>query len=116
MANDRSSNQALSLYADKDGDNTKQTVQAGRTLVYGWNIHNPNGSAAYVQLFNKLAADVTVGTTVNDYSILVPANGNAYADRNRPLEFDTGCVVACTTTEAGNTDPTTGLVVHVDYV
>lgn len=115
MINERSANRALSLYVDKDGDNTKQTVQTGRTLVYGWNIHNPNGAVMYVQMFNKAAGDVTVGTTVNDYSVLVPANGNAYADRNTPINFDTGFVVACTTTEDGSTDPTTGLVVHIDY-
>lgn len=113
---DNNSNSVVpKLYTNKALSNTKQEVRQGNTMIHGWNIQNPNAAASYVQFFNKLAANVTVGSTVNDYSLLIAANSSVYTDRNRPLNFGTGFTVAATTTEAGSTAPVSALVVNIDY-
>ncbi len=102
---------------DSDGDNSNQVVKIGAGRVYAIEASNSNTSNAFIQLFDALTANVTVGTTTPKLSFIVPASGamdKAFIDK--PLVFNTGIIYACTTTATGNGDPTTGLVVNIQYI
>lgn len=85
---------------------TKATVGALPGTVTGWHIVNTTAAIAYVQVFNALAANVTVGTTTPDYVIPVPASGGAVDIllQGRMIGHSIGCVIACTTTRTGSTN------------
>ena len=105
------------MHFDGDGDNTAQAVKAAPGRIYAMEVSNPNTANAFIQLFDALAANVTVGTTTPKQSYIVPASGamdKSFADS--PLEFGVGITYACTTTATGSTDPTTGLVVNIQYL
>lgn len=103
-------------YFDADGDNSAQTIKANSGHLNDMTIINTNATSCFVQLFDALAANVTVGTTTPNYVILVPANGGVIKDYPEcGLKFKTGICYACTTTATGNGDPTTGLTVSASY-
>lgn len=102
-------------FFDGDADNTAQTLKAGKTYLHKIIVENPNGAKAYVQLFDALAADVTVGTTVPDYVVPVLAGAGTVDDYIPGILFTKGVTYACTTTPTGSTDPTTGLVLSAIY-
>ena len=92
---------------------TKAVVKAGAGAISSIHIHNPSNAAAYLQVFDALTADVTVGTTVPTFTI-----GTATLVHNNvvfpaPLEFAIGCVVAFCTTTTGSTGPSTAGVVSM---
>ena len=70
------------------------------TIAHG-TIYNTTAATAFLQIFNKLAADVTPGTTVPDFVI------SASPGDNDPilggLLLMDALSVACTTTPTGNT-------------
>jgi hypothetical protein len=88
-------------YFNDDVAGTKQVVQVGPTLIYGYEIHNVSAADAFLLCYNKLTADVTVGTTVPDY--VVPNAANAVKGKSLavPLVFETGLVIASTTATDG---------------
>lgn len=105
----------LQTLRDADIDNTAQACKTSAGNLYGYHIQNPNSSDAWVQFYNAAAADVTVGTTTPKLSLVVPANGAIEHIGPIPVEFSTAITYAATTTAAGGTDPTTGLVGNLFY-
>lgn len=61
--------------------------------------YNPGGVPAFVQLFDKKAADVVVGTTVAQYVFQVSPGDNETALED--LYFSVAVSAACTTTPSG---------------
>lgn len=105
---------------DSDGDNTAQVIKNGPGVIHYIEASNINAADAFLQLFNAVAADVTVGTTVPKQSFLVgkgDGTNRGAMDRvfNPPLDFQEGMSYACTTTVTGNGDPAVGLVVNIGY-
>lgn len=100
---------------DADVDNTAQACKTASGRLYGWHIQNPNSSDAWFQLYDAATTAVTVGTTTPKLSLLVPANGAVEALFPVGIEFETRITYAATTTAAGGTDPTTGLVGNLFY-
>lgn len=96
---------------------TKETLQASGAYLDFFEVQNPNSVQVFLQLFDALAADVTVGTTAPTLSIVVPA-GTGVDDGARaetmyhPPHFRTGIVYAVTTTATGLTAPTTACKVN----
>ena len=82
---------------------TNETVQIGESLLFGYNIHNTTAADGFIQLFDALIADVTVGTTVPTYVIPVGANGVPSEDFVIPILFKIGIVIASTTAVTGAT-------------
>lgn len=84
--------------------------------VYGAHVQNPNASDAWVQFYDALSANVTVGTTTPKLSLYVPASG-AYDSLHTafPVNFETAVTIATTTTVGGGTAPGAGLVVQFLY-
>ena len=105
------------LYFDSDGDNTNQVVKDYPGKIYSIEVSNPNAANAFLQIFDALTDNVTVGSTTPKQSYIVPASGamdKSFADA--PLEYGVGIIVACTTTATGSGDPSTGLIVNIQYI
>jgi len=85
---------------------TKQQVKGSTGSIAGWSVLNTTSAIAYVQVFNALAANVTLGSTTPDWVIPVPANGTTGAGTNGWLPIailhSTGITIACTTTRTGS--------------
>jgi hypothetical protein len=82
----------------------KATVVIGAGNLMG--ITGVNGLAAisFIQLFDALIANVTLGTTNPDYEFPVPASvGTVLPFSACGVKFRTGIVVGVTTTEKGAT-------------
>ena len=70
--------------------------------LQGWQIVNQTAAEAFVQVFDKKAANVVVGTTAPDYWIPLPASGGAVLPLNKVgIQHDVALSVACTTTPTG---------------
>jgi len=67
----------------------------GPVILRGWSASN---CGAFLQFFNKLSANVTLGTTVPDFVILGDSR-----ELRVPLIFDKGLTLASTTTRGGLT-------------
>lgn len=100
---------------------TVTDVKARKGKVKALHVENPNGSKIFVQFFNALAADVTLGTTAPYYSLVVPANGAMDAWPGGPaqdsdgVEHPVAISVAATTTATGSTAPGTGLAANIFF-
>jgi hypothetical protein len=91
--------------------NTKTLIK-GSAGTYGgyYTVYNPNSSVAYVQIFDAASTGaVTLGTTVANGRITVPATSAANLEITNGVNMANGIVIACTTTATGSTAPTTGL-------
>lgn len=93
----------------KSLDENEDTVVAGPAEVILITAYNPAAAVTYIQIFDKLDADVTVGATVPDVVIGVL---NATA-RDIALHhvFKIGIVWAATTTPGGSSAPSVNLEV-----
>lgn len=97
-------------------------VHTGRTLVFNLNIINNTITDNFIQMFDAVVANVTVGTTVPKYSFLVPG-GTGASNRgvlsitfSAPLQFDTALSVAITTDIGGSGAPATDGSVNIGYL
>lgn len=90
---------------------TKTQIKGSAGQLFGWYIYNPNSSVSYVQIYNLASASVTVGTTVPDLCLGVPATSAANLELVNGLAMGTGITFAITTTRGGNTTPSS----TVDY-
>ena len=105
-------------FFDATGTSTAENVGTTNRWLHYFHVVNSNLVDAYIQLFNALAADVTVGTTAPNQSYLVPAGNGVDAgafEASFPdgLYFSTALSFACTTTPTGNGNPTTALTVNM---
>ena len=107
VANNKYSNAAL--------DETKDTVTVGETYLANIVVSNRDTAEVSIQLFDKLAANVTVGTTVPDWIVTVPASSVSNILMTLPILFGTGIVAACATTPTGNSAPGTAAVVNLAF-
>lgn len=110
----------MSLYSYANGavTSTKATLVTNTTtgpinMAY-YNIGNPNSTLAYLQFFDALAANVTVGTTPPLMTVAVPAFGGVVDTwPMESVQFKTGIVIAATTTPTGSTNPTSALTLQI---
>ena len=80
---------------------TKVEVTAVGLSLGGYHMVNLTASLNYVQVFDSLAANVTVGTTVPLLSLPLPASGGATLYLGG-LDLCVGLTLACTTTATGS--------------
>ena len=98
-------------------------IKGGAATFGGYiNLFNPNTATTYIQVFNKLSANVTLGTTAPDFVITLPGIATASAtgsDRNLEMThgvaLSTGYSVAATTTATGLTAPASAAVATLLY-
>lgn len=93
----------------------KTQLSAVRTGVVTIELVNTTGSVAWVQVFNALAANVTLGSTVPLFSIpLAATNGFDTLDFGpNAMDFDTGLTLGATTAVAGGTPAGAGVYAQV---
>lgn len=96
---------------------TAETLQPSGSYLDYFEVQNPNSVQVFLQLFDALVANVTLGTTAPTLSIVVPAgtgvdDGMHAETLYHPPHFRTGIVYAVTTTATGLTAPTTACKVN----
>ncbi len=95
---------------------TKAAVKESRGRLYGYHIYNPDTTDTFVQVFDALTDNVTVGTTTSKTTWWIPPQGGIEQVFSTPLEFNTGIGVAATTTSTGSSAPATGVLINLYYV
>lgn len=103
---------AASKYKARDLAGTVQTVKGSAGTLFVLSVINTSGASAYVQVFDALSGNVTLGTTTPDVEILVAAG--AQVSLVLPMigaAFATAITVASTTAEKGNTGSAAGVEV-----
>ena len=84
------------------------------SVLYGfYGENNSSTDAVYLQFFNLPVASVTIGTTVADFTIRLPAGGAVGRDaQDYPLmHFPVACSVFCTSTRTGASAPASNATV-----
>ena len=81
---------------------TEQELAGHKIAIKGIFWHNDHSSKMFLQIFNRPASDVTVGTTTPDFSIGLAADTSDTFNFFNAV-FDTGFTFAITTTTGGNT-------------
>lgn len=107
-------------YSNAAADETKvQVIAPTHTgiLVFNFTCYNPDASAAaFVQFFDVLAANVTLGTTVPKFVLPLPSLGGIDGGLTAPREFRTAVTYAVTATATGAGAPASDCIVQFDYV
>ena len=95
---------------------TVQTVKGTAGTLGGYYFFNGSAATAYVQIFDVASATtVTLGTTVPDLTIGIPAGAACNVEFSNGVLFSLGMKLACTTTATGSGAPATGLDLNVYY-
>lgn len=102
-------------FYDDSVSQTKQAVIAAPVLLFNIMAFNSGASVSYLQFFDALEANVTVGTTAAKFTIPLPASGGYDAELNLPEGFRTGIVIACTATATGSGAPSANALVKLTY-
>lgn len=109
---------ATSLFSDSANSSAAVAIKASSaTVYYIYADNSANGAATYLKLWNTAAGSVTVGTTVPDMVILLPASTIVNFPIPQGLAF--GTALSCASTTAGGTTgavaPSTAITVRVAY-
>ena len=83
-------------------DDTEVAVASKPCLIDSIHVLNETGADAYLQLFNALLADVTIGTTAPTLVVGVSPNDVQSITFRKPIRFNIGLVVGSTTERAGS--------------
>jgi hypothetical protein len=107
---------------------TVQAIRTGATFLSRIRARQLNNTAPvlYLQLFNVASGSVTLGTTVPNLVLEIPAGVASHDGDSLAVKFDgkeggkkfsTALSIACTTTATGSTAPTAGQEpdVNVDW-
>ena len=92
----------LDSYYNGSVNGTKVVVTAAPTLIQSISVLIATSAEAYLQLFDKVTGDVTVGSTAPSMVFGVGAEGNPHYVFPTPIYFKTGLVVASATARDGN--------------
>jgi len=108
----------LQKVVNPSADNTKVLVgNAGHLNLYGFYLENNHTADIYIQFFDKATTGaVTLGTTVADLTIRIPANGAVIYDPSRPCQhMGLGLVYAVTSTRTGSSAPGANASLQIFY-
>lgn len=104
-------------YSNTGLDANKVGVAGGSFLVFNIIAFNPDASTvSYIQFFDALSANVTVGSTTPTFVLPLGIKSGAVLALNCPKAFKTGITIACTGTPTGSGAPGTTAVLSLDYV
>ena len=95
------------MYRNVDVDESEDEAVSRRCCVYFIHI---DATVNYLQLYDALATDVTVGTTTADLTFALPTQGDANGagfvlQVPSGIQFNKGLTVAATTTAGGSAGP-----------
>lgn len=97
---------------------TVQAVKAAAGVVTGVEVVNNQAAATFIQLFDKAAGSVVLGTDTPDLEYQVPANGsiNIEIGDDNGTQFNTAISVAATTLEGGSVGSAAGVQAFIHYM
>jgi hypothetical protein len=99
------------------GTGTIQPIALSTARLFGLYAINTSGAAAYVQIFDALVANITLGTTAPDEQLLVASAGTAYLLLPQDgLYFANAISVQSTTAVSGSTGSASGVYVYAMYL
>jgi hypothetical protein len=102
------------LFKVRNANATLVQVTAGSTNLKSVTVVNAQAATVFVQFFNALTANVTLGTTTPDYEIQVAANSTFTTSLpSEGLIFPTALCVGSTTTEGGLTGSANGVMLFI---
>jgi len=92
---------------------TKPQIVTGEGILTGIQVCNNQAAVVFIQLFDALAANVTLATTNPIWEFSVAASTSTYTNPlpANGLKFRIGLVAASTTTEKGLTGSAAGVQV-----
>lgn len=94
---------------DETAQGPQYRVGVGKIICY-----NTQGATAFIQFHDRLSPNVTLGTTIPMFAILLPATtGFVEIDFSPPLMFDTACTMYSTTSAEGNTGSADGVFLQL---
>lgn len=91
--------------------NTALAIKDGPGMIEGGDFLNPSNATVYIQIFNKKAADVTVGTDTPVLVIGIPTGQRAPFPSGR-TGFGVGISAAATTGPANAVAPSAAVVAN----
>lgn len=91
--------------------NTPVQLKAGAGTVSAFDFVNKSNADAYIQFFDALAVNVTLGSTPNLFSVWVPQSGGFDRDLTKPYQFNTGITIAATTAPNNGAAPSSNIIV-----
>jgi hypothetical protein len=107
------------IYQNTDLTKTKSAIKAASAVVYAIEVDNSLNAAEaeYLKLYNAAEGDVTVGTTVPDFVLYIPAAAVFNLVIPAGLVFGTALTIAASTTGGtiATADPTSNLTARVVY-
>lgn len=92
---------------------TVAQIESGSLKTHLLTCDHDDSGKRFFQIFDKAAADVTLGTTAPSLSLPMPASGGCVIDI--PLRFAQGLSYAVTTTSTGSTGPSSPANVNAIY-
>lgn len=107
------------IYQNTDVDKTKSAIKAAGGVIYMISVDNSANAAEaeFLKLYNVAEGGVTVGTTIPDFVLLIPAAAVFDVVFPAGMTFGTAITIAAATT--GGTictaDPTAALIARVVY-
>lgn len=104
----------LSFYSGQTNA-AKTVVKSSTGQLYGYDLYNNNAAQAYVQIFNVASGSVTLGTTVPDMVIVIPANGGRNVSYTAGVAFSTAITYAVTATRTGSGVMTNAVDINFFY-
>ena len=97
--------------------NTPVNIKTAYGQLASLTAYNPNASAAYIQVFDALAANVTVGTTTPVFVFPLAQTSSLTMNMStNGLQFSNAISMAATTTATGGTAPGSALTVSYAYL
>ena len=108
----------LSMFATSAGIAQLSAIKGSKGNLYGYQLGNRDGTDdQWLSMFNAATVGaVTLGTTVPDKEIFVPAGGGANLAWSIPPTFSNGIVVAVVSAPNGATAATLSMTVSLDYL
>jgi hypothetical protein len=91
-------------------------IKTSAGTLAGYYIYNPNATAVYVQFWNALTANVTIGTTTPYFMLTIPPTSAANLWMAPGVRFSTAMGWSATSTAGGTGAPTTALDAVCWYV
>ena len=82
---------------------TVVAITVTQVLFYGFEALNIDAAISYLQIFDVVAGDVSLGTTTPKVSIGIPANGQKGVWLEKPVVFGTAMSMAATTDQENST-------------
>ncbi len=92
----------LSMFRTIDADETEESVKSSAGQIYGWYMSNAVAANVFVKFYNDTVANVIVGTTVPDLTVMLPASSAANVAFPNGIAFSNAITIAATTLVGDN--------------